>query len=159
MRSMPLRIIAIGALLVTVGGCYQGHVGPKQTGGTLIGAGLGALAGVQLGRGRGQLAAVAIGTLAGAAIGASIGQSLDRADQLYQARATTQAGYAPIGRQVYWSNPDSGHHGSVTPLREGWHRGNGARCRDFRQTVTVDSQTREFVGSACQAADGSWNVM
>lgn len=35
------------------GGCMQAHDGPKQTGGTLIGAGLGALAGFQIGQGRG----------------------------------------------------------------------------------------------------------
>lgn len=159
MHQALTKVVIFGTVLAMLGGCYQGHTGPKQTGGMLIGAGLGALAGAQVGRGRGQLAAVAIGALAGAAVGNSIGQSLDRADQLYHARAAARAGYAPIGRQVYWSNPDTGHYGSVTPLREGLHQGTGARCRDFRQSVTVNGETREFVGAACQAADGSWNVM
>ena len=66
-------------------GCAP-QMGPKETGGTLLGAGAGALAGSQIGSGRGTLVAVAIGTLEGALIGQGIGQSLDRADQLMMER-------------------------------------------------------------------------
>ena len=69
----------------------QAHDGPKQTGGTLIGAGLGALAGVQIGQGRGRLAAVAIGAVAGAALGNEVGRSLGRADRLHLSGATKAA--------------------------------------------------------------------
>jgi surface antigen len=80
----------------------QAHDGPKQTGGTLIGAGLGALAGFQIGQGRGRLAAVAIGALAGAALGNEVGQSLDRADRLHISSATKSAHQAPIGKRIKW---------------------------------------------------------
>ena len=72
--------------IIGLGGCMQTLQGSKQTGGTLIAAGLGALAGSQIGDGRGQLAAIAIGALEGAALGNEIGQSLDRADRLHLAR-------------------------------------------------------------------------
>ena len=60
--------------------------GPKEAGGTLVGAGAGALLGSQIGRGQGKLVAVAIGTLAGAILGQEVGKSLDRADRLAMER-------------------------------------------------------------------------
>lgn len=153
------RAIALASVIaVGVGGCVQGHQGPKQTGGTLIGAGLGALAGSQIGQGRGQLAAVAIGALAGAAIGGEVGRSLDRADRLHLANATSTARTAPLGSEIAWSNPESGNYGSVTPFREGYQRKSGARCREFHNSLTVRGETQQFVGVACQGADGSWTV-
>lgn len=71
-----LAIILILGLVLT--GCAS-QMGPKETGGTLLGAGTGALLGSQIGSGRGSLVAVAIGTLAGTLVGQGIGQSLDRA--------------------------------------------------------------------------------
>lgn len=156
----PMKsIIASVALAVTLGGCMQSHNGPKQTGGTLIGAGLGALAGAQIGQGRGQLAAVAIGALAGAALGNEVGRSLDKADQLHLTNAATTAQTAPVGEKIEWSNPESGNYGSVTPYREGWNRRSGARCREFHNRLTVRGRTKKYVGVACQARDGSWTVM
>jgi len=106
----------------------QAHDGPKQTGGTLIGAGLGALAGSQIGQGHGRVAAVAIGVLAGAALGNEVGRSLDRVDHLHQSSATTAAYQAPIGRRIKWKNPNSVSFGSVTASREGRHQQTGTRC-------------------------------
>ena len=149
-------IIIIG---LGLGGCMQAHDGPKQTGGTLIGAGLGALAGAQIGQGRGRLAAVAIGAVAGAALGNEVGQSLDRADRLHLSGATKAAHQAPIGKRINWKNPNSGNFGSVTASREGRHHHTGAPCREFKNQLTVRGRTREYVGVACQARDGSWTVM
>ena len=53
--KLAFSVTAIGLLL---GGCMQGH-GPKQTGGLLVGGGLGALAGSQIGNGSGKLAVIA----------------------------------------------------------------------------------------------------
>ena len=137
----------------------QAHDGPKQTGGTLIGAGLGALAGSQIGQGHGRVAAVAIGVLAGAALGNEVGRSLDRVDHLHQSSATTAAYQAPIGRRIKWKNPNSGSFGSVTASREGRHQQTCAWCREFQYELTVIGRTREYVGVACRARDGSWMVM
>ena len=62
------RAMIVVLLAVTLGAC-QTTGGQKQTGGTLLGAGLGALAGSQIGSGRGQLVAVAVGALGGALLG------------------------------------------------------------------------------------------
>jgi uncharacterized protein YcfJ len=58
------------------------YEGPKQIGGTLIGAGLSALADARIRQGRDRLAAAAIGELAGVELCNEIGRSLDRADHL-----------------------------------------------------------------------------
>ena len=60
-KFIPLVMVAF-----LVGACGD-RGGQKQTAGTLLGAGLGALAGSQIGSGRGQL--VALGALGGAFLG------------------------------------------------------------------------------------------
>ena len=63
---MKLQKAALPVILAfALGACQQGEFN-KQTGGTLIGAGVGALVGSQIGSGGGQLAAGTVGTLAGA---------------------------------------------------------------------------------------------
>ena len=75
----------------------QGYAPPgaigmnKTTGGALIGAGLGGLAGSQIGRGSGSMAATAVGVILGGLIGSQVGSSLDRADQLAMQQTTQQA--------------------------------------------------------------------
>ncbi len=155
-RVTPVLLVAF-----LLGACQQGlgGMGPKQTGGTLVGAGLGALAGSQIGSGKGQLAAVAIGTLLGAWMGSEVGKSLDRADRLAMQQAERQARTAPIGETISWRNPDTGHSGTITPIREGENTRTGAYCREFRQTVTIDGKTEEAYGTACRQPDGSWKIM
>jgi surface antigen len=154
-----MKKFASAVLVVFVLAACQTNMGQKQGAGTLVGAGLGALAGSQVGSGRGQMAAVAIGALLGAWAGGEVGKSLDAADRAAMSRAEVNARTAPIGQTVSWDNPDSGHRGTVTPTREGTHNRTGARCREFRQTVTIKNRTEEALGTACQQADGSWKIM
>ena len=146
--------VAFAALLLAACADYQNR--PKQAGGTLIGAGLGALAGSQIGSGRGQLAAVAIGALAGAFIGSEIGKSLDKADRLYAQQAQKKAYVAPIGETIAWNNPDSGNSGSFTPTRDGTNTATGEYCREYQTTVNVGGQAESAYGPACRQPDGSW---
>ncbi len=145
------------ALVLALAACAQGQ-GNKQTGGTLIGAGLGALTGSQIGGGRGKLAAVAIGALAGAYLGSEVGKSLDRADRLAM-RQTSQTALEknPVGRASSWSNPDTGHSGTVTPTRT-YQTASGSPCREYQQTVTIDGKTERAYGRACRQPDGSWKI-
>jgi surface antigen len=161
MSAMKLawpRLTMVVLLAAALGAC-QTAGGQKQAGGTLLGAGLGALAGSQIGSGRGQLAAVAIGALGGAFLGNSVGRSLDKADRLHAERATQAAQTAPIGQPVVWRNPDSGNHGSVTPVREGNDTSTGAYCREYQQTVTVNGSSQQAYGTACRQPDGSWKIL
>ncbi len=145
------------ALVLALAACAPGQ-GKKQTGGTLIGAGLGALTGSQIGGGRGKLAAVAIGALAGAYLGSEVGKSLDRADLLARKNTTQNALEKNRAGQVSsWSNPDSGHSGTVTPTRT-YQTASGGPCREYQQTVTIDGRTEQAYGRACRQSDGSWKI-
>ncbi|MFQ5939023.1 MAG: RT0821/Lpp0805 family surface protein [Alphaproteobacteria bacterium] len=151
------RIATVVLLALALTACAEQY-GPKQTGGTLVGAGLGALAGSQIGSGGGQLAAVAVGTLLGAFVGSEVGKSLDKADQMYAQQAAQQAQDGQLGQTITWNNPDSGHSGTVTPVRDGYNSG-GSYCREFQQTVTIGGKTEEAYGTACQQPDGSWKIV
>jgi surface antigen len=165
MTTMRKSLITLACSAVLLAGCANSGNGPgefganKTTAGGLLGAVGGAVAGSQFGQGKGRIAAAAAGTLLGALVGSEVGSSLDRADQQYARRAQTQAQAAPIGQSIVWSNPESGHSGTVTPVREGRVASTGEYCREFQQTVTVGGQSQQAYGTACRQPDGSWRVV
>lgn len=129
----------------------------KQTIGTLAGGAAGAVAATNIGKGKGNIAAIAVGTLLGAAIGSEIGKSLDRADQeaMYRSSQNTFEN-VPTGQTTQWRNPDSGHYGTYTPTRT--YMDNGTNCREFSQTIVVGGRREEGYGTACRMSDGSWQI-
>jgi surface antigen len=155
MHRKALAPLAVAALILAA--CED--AGQKETAGTVIGGVAGAVLGSQVGSGSGRIVATAIGTLAGAMIGSEIGKSLDRADQLAMAEAEQKAHTAPIGEKIVWNNPDSGHSGSVTPIRDGRNAQNNAYCREYQTTVLIDGEEQAAFGRACQQPDGSWKVV
>ena len=151
------KFVPVVLAAALVAGCATDS-GPKQTGGTLLGAGLGALAGSQVGGGKGQLAAVAIGALAGAYLGGEVGKSLDKADrQALQSNAQNSLEYGRTGQTSSWRNPDSGNSGTFTPTRT-YVNTAGADCRDYESTIFVDGREETAVGQACRQADGTWRI-
>ena len=68
------RLAIVMTLMGLVAACADTQNNPKQTIGTLLGAGAGALIGSNVGGGKGKLAAVAIGALGGAYLGSEIGK-------------------------------------------------------------------------------------
>ncbi len=164
--SMVRTTALAAALALTLAACASpeerrpGEVGAanKTTAGTVLGAIGGGLLGSQIGGGKGTLIAVGAGTLLGAFLGKSVGESLDRADVNYANQAQTKAHVAPVGQQISWSNPETGHSGTVTPRREGTDA-SGNTCREYQQTITVAGKTEQAYGTACRQADGSWKVV
>jgi surface antigen len=158
---MKHRIAVIslaGVLMAGLVACEGSQYGQKQTGGAVLGGVFGGLLGSQVGGGKGKLAATAAGTLLGVVLGSSIGKSLDKADMAHANRTANVAlERNPVGRRSTWSNPDSGHSGTVTPTRT-VHASNGRPCRDYETTVTIDGRTETAVGRACRQADGTWKV-
>jgi surface antigen len=168
MKKKLLSIAFAGTL--ALGACAQGPGGygeraapgqfglNKTTGGTLLGAGLGGLAGAQFGSGKGQLAMTALGVLGGALLGSEVGKSLDKADLEY-ARRTTQTSLetSRTGVTSSWANPDTGARGTVTPTRT-YTANSGNPCREYTQTITVGGKTEQGVGTACRQPDGSWRI-
>ena len=150
-----IPLAAAAALALT--GCEG--AGPKETGGTLVGAAAGALLGTQFGSGTGQLAATAIGALAGAWMGSEVGKSLDRADRAAMQQTSQYAlENVKTGHPSKWSNPDSGNSGTVTPTKT-YQTAQGQYCREYQQTVTVGGKTEQAYGTACRQPDGSWKVV
>jgi surface antigen len=133
--------------------------GPKETGGTVIGAGTGALIGGQFGHGAGRLVGVAIGAVAGGLIGGEIGRSLDARDRAEMERSTQYAlETAPVDQRTEWRNPDSGHYGYTTP-RKTYRTAEGRYCREYQQTVVIGGREEEAYGTACRQPDGTWKIV
>jgi surface antigen len=161
MKTRFLAILLISTL--ALGACAgpgqqnQWGMGNKETAGTLGGAVLGGVLGSGVGKGNGRLWATGAGALLGAFVGSSIGKSLDQADMAYHQQAVEQAYSAPLNKTISWNNSESGHSGTVTPVREG-HTSSGNVCREFKQAIFVGGQAETAKGTACQNNDGSWTV-
>jgi len=156
-KSAVSKIALVGVLAIGLAACE--NTGPKEAGGGLIGAGLGGLAGSQIGHGSGKLAATGAGVLLGALLGSSAGKSLDRADRMYAERSTHGAlETGRSGQPVAWTNPDSGHSGTIVP-QPAYQSNTGQYCREYQQTVQVGGQSQQAYGTACRQPDGSWKVV
>jgi surface antigen len=154
-QPIPCTVLAIALVLSA---CADSGYGPKQTVGTLAGAGLGGLAGATLFDGNARIAGAAAGTLLGAYLGNETGKSLDRADATYAGRAEAQAlEYAPAGSATPWRNPDSGSYGAVTPVHT--YESAGGYCREFQHKAKIGGRNEHVWGTACRSADGSWQVI
>ena len=154
MKSAKMALAAV--LVLTLSACSSG--GEKENLGTILGGIGGAVIGAQFGKGTGQLVGVAAGTMLGAYAGREVGKSLDKADIAAAQQAQARAHAAPIGQQITWSNPESGHTGTVVPRREGTDA-TGNLCREYQTTVTVGGKTEQAYGTACRQPDGSWKVV
>jgi surface antigen len=155
---MISRISAIGLLGAAVAACTTDS-GPREVGGTLVGAGTGALLGNAIGGAAGNRVA---GTLAGAAIGGRIGNrigaAMDDEDKRRAYAAQVQALEAgPSGAPVAWRNPDSGRYGSVVPGPA--YQQQGAQCRQYTHTIYIDGRPQTARGAACRNPDGTWQAV
>lgn len=155
MKKVTVILLLILSLLIA--GCAQ-QAGPKESVGTLLGATAGAILGSNVGKGKGNIVAIAIGTLAGATFGREIGSSLDRADRRAMGEnAQYSLEHTKSNETTRWDNPDSKHSGTMTPIRT-YQETAGQYCREYRQTVTVGNQEQEAYGTACRQPDGSWLI-
>ena len=142
----------------TTGALNGGGINKSDIG-TLGGGALGALAGSQIGGGSGKIVAVAGGTLLGAFAGHEIGASLDRADMAYYNQTSQRAlETAKVGTTTTWSNPDSGHSGTITPTRT-ISAPDGSVCREYTQTINIGGKSEQAFGKACRQPDGSWQIV
>lgn len=155
-RTMGIALAFTAA--ISLAACQQVQNNPKQTAGTVLGGVGGAVVGSQFGKGTGNIAATAAGTLLGAFLGSEVGASLDRADRLEAERAHQTAMSSPMGEPIRWNNPDSGHSGTVTPVKDG-RTDSGRYCREYRTTVQIDGREEVAYGQACQQPDGTWRVV
>lgn len=60
------------------------------------------------------------------------------------------------GKEVAWSNPDTGHQGTVTPLDRAEER--GVTCRSTRVFNSAGGVTNSGVYRFCREPDGTWKI-
>lgn len=123
-----------------------------STGGTIIGAILGAVTGTQIGKGSGRTAAIIGGGILGAVIGGKIGQNMNDADR---ERSQNALETAPTGQTVSWQSPDAGNQYQVTPTKT-YQTASGRHCRDYTTWVFIDGYEEQVEGTACRTSDGRW---
>lgn len=145
----------LAGLLILQAGCAD-NPNRKQEIGAVTGLVLGALAGAQIGDGKGRDAAIATGAILGMLAGSEIGRQLDEADRMKHTRTMTKAlQQNRTGQPAKWRNEASGASGSVTPKRD-FTNNAGDFCREFEQTLSHQGKQVEKTGTACRQADGSW---
>lgn len=90
---------------------------------------------------------------------AGYGIDLDDPEQAAQAETLRYAlEHNPINQESTWVNPDSGHAGSIMPVRN-FYSSQGLYCREYFQTLRADASLERLLGIACRQPDGLWEVM
>lgn len=173
MKTLSKTILALTASSLLLAACngqqnaYNAQQGGITGGGGLdksdVGTGLGAIGGAVIGssfgKGNGRVVGGVLGGLLGAGIGHEVGASLDRADMTYYQQTQQRAlETAQPGQSLPWSNPQSGHSGTVT-VQKYYQDNSGQYCREFQNTIKVGGQTERGYGTACRQPDGSWQIV
>ena len=149
-RAVASALVAVVAL----SRCTTISANPKTAIGGLGGATVGGLIAAAAGGGG---AGIAAGVIGGALVGGLVGNYLDDRDKKMAADSAHKAlESAPSGQTVAWNNPDSGHSGTVTPVRT--YQSGGTYCREYQQTVTISGKPEQSYGTACRQPDGSWKI-
>lgn len=161
MRGTTRKWVALVALVgFLTAGCAGMGAGmgakPKTSVGALGGAALGGLIAAAAG---GKGTAIAAGVIGGGLLGGLAGNLLDSRDQRLAGEAAQRAmEAAPAGTSVAWQNPDSGHAGTVTPVKT-YQTDSGTFCREYQTNVTIGGEKEETFGTACRQPDGTWKIV
>src|SRR6202795_5336867 len=142
------RLIAFLLLGLSVAAC-SADSGPKEVGGTAVGAVAGGLIGNAMGGSAGnRLAGTVIGAAVGGFLGNRIGAALDDDDKRRAYAAQMQAlETGPSGAPVAWRNPDSGRYGNIVPGPSYQRQGGGGTCRPFTHTIYINGQPQVARGT------------
>lgn len=127
----------------------------KQDVGVLSGGVAGGLIGSTVGKGSGQILAIAAGTIAGAIIGGAIGKNMDDTDKLKMNRALDNN---PVGKPAYWHNAQTGAAYEVVPVKNVSVGGN-EYCREYRTVANIAGKKQQMYGTACRQPDGTWQAV
>jgi len=161
MRGTAGKLVSLVALVgILTTGCARMGAGvganPKTTVGAVGGAALGGLIAAAAG---GKGTAIAAGVIGGALLGGLAGNLLDSRDKRLAGEAAQRAmETVPTGTAVAWQNPDSGHSGTVIPVKT-YQADSGNYCREYPTTVTINGQKEKTFGTACRQSDGSWKIV
>ena len=150
----PLAIVMTAAALTA---CAQDN--QKQQAGTVLGGVLGGVLGSNIGKGDGKTATTIAGVLIGAVIGGEIGRTMDENDRRIAERTAQDSMETNrTGQTSTWSNPDTGHSGTVTPTHT-YQTASGQDCREYETTVYIEGRRETAYGTACRQPDGTWQLV
>ena len=156
-KKKPLIWSTIIAVLLFQAGCAENPIRQQEIG-AVTGLLIGGLVGSQIGDGKGRNAAIVAGALLGTLAGSEIGRRLDEADRIKMGTATTDAlNNYKIGKSRRWQSDRPDIAGAVTPTRD-YTNENGNYCREIKQTVVINGETKQEMGQACREKDGSWSL-
>lgn len=135
---------------------YQGGYPGNGTAllGTLLGGGLGGIAGSNIGKGDGRTAAIIGGTLIGAMFGGNIGRGMTPYDYSYAANVLEAT---PTRQVAAWQNPDYGTSYQLTPMRT-YQANDGLYCREYQAIAMIGGRQERSYGTACRMPDGDWRI-
>lgn len=149
--------LAVLMTAIVLSACAQDN--QKQQAGTVIGGVLGGVLGSNVGKGSGQTAGTIAGVLIGAVIGGEIGRTMDENDRrMAEQTAQNTLETNRTGQSSSWSNPDTGHSGTVTPTNT-YQTASGQDCREYETTVYIDGRRETAHGTACRQPDGTWQLV
>ena len=112
----------------------------NQDVGTVTGAVAGGLLGSTVGKGGGQMVAIAAGTLAGAFIGGKIGKNMDDTDRMRMNQALESNS---VGKPAYWHNDNTGANYQVVPVKNVTVDGN-QYCREYRTVADIGGKKQQM---------------
>jgi surface antigen len=151
MTSLLAKLAASILACALLAACTtQDNLGYKQGAGTLIGAGLGGLAGSQIGSGTGRLAATGAGVLLGGLLGSETGASLDRADRLYYERQQRPVATQQVPNPTYYVPPQAAVPAYQAPVAS---YPTAANCQRLNSNDPFAAPA-----FACPAANGGWFI-
>jgi len=153
------KLFYITCLFLVSCGTFEGN---RERNATILGATTGALVGSAFGGGSGRVFTTAIGGVAGGLAGNSIGRKMDAKDlELANNNAYVVLTSMPDNASRSWENSANKHSGSFTATSTTEMKNENKVCRQYVQTVTIDSRKVESNGKACRYfsdTSNSWIV-
>ncbi len=155
MKKILTLVIALSVSSCSIVGDMDGNEKTLA----LAGAGVGALVGYQFGGGASRMIYTGLGAALGGVTGLTFARNMTLADSwAFDSAAASTLDNGPNGVTQGWSNPQTGHNGSFTPVRTYAGQG-GLPCREIYVTVSGQQGFQLEKLSACQQPDGAWRFV
>jgi surface antigen len=128
-----------------------GRIGGGLIGGALCDA-------MEIGKGNGRVAAIALCAVGGSLIGGEIGREMDAADARAFERAQRRSFDGDLNQDYYWDGSEygsrTGINGSLRPVRHGYNRRTSETCREYVSITHRGNLRVENRSIVCRKSDG-----
>lgn len=84
---------------------------------------------------------------------------LDAADEAFRAAGYRQAWSGALGQEQRWTNPATGHAGSVKAVKERLDPATRLPCREIMETLMAGDGTATGYAVGCRGNDGAWRIV